>query len=154
MRKKSNNKINNIYVNSPLDNLLTVFLLPVINLDAVRIVGGKADNEGRVEVFHDGQWGTICDDQWDLNDANVVCRQLGYSAARSANTAGVSNPGTGPIHLDDLECTGEETDIFECSHPGIAVTNCNHEEDAGVVCAEQGQYRKQTGDMDEIYLTC
>ncbi|PIK49864.1 putative scavenger receptor cysteine-rich protein type 12 isoform X1 [Apostichopus japonicus] len=105
--------------------------------DAVRIVGGKADNEGRVEVFHDGQWGTICDDQWDLNDANVVCRQLGYSAARSANTAGVSNPGTGPIHLDDLECTGEETDIFECSHPGIAVTNCNHEEDAGVVCAEQ-----------------
>ena len=52
-----------------------------VPFDYIRLVDGNSVMEGRVEVFHDGQWGSICDDGWDINDATVVCHQLGYARA-------------------------------------------------------------------------
>lgn len=96
----------------------------------VRLAGG-IKTAGRVEVFHNGQWGTVCDDHWGIAEATVVCHQLGFLAALDASTK--FGLGEGPIHFDDLACIGEETSIFTCprsSHPH----NCGHSEDAGVVC--------------------
>lgn len=87
---------------------------------------------GRVEVYVDGAWGTVCDDRWDLTDAGVVCRQLGFPGAISATTYAFFGQGSGPINLDNVECTGRETDLVNCRH--VRDHNCGHGEDAGVVC--------------------
>ena len=96
-------------------------------------------SSGRVEVFYNGTWGTVCDDSWDLQDADVVCRQLGYNGALSAPRAAAFEKGTGPIWLDDVGCFGNEKSIFQCGHQGWGVENCWHSEDAGVVCRPKGK---------------
>ena len=107
---------------------------------AVRLVGGASDNEGRVEVYHFGLWGTVCDDFWDITDANVVCRQLGYSGAMSAPGLAIFGEGSGPVFYDDMSCNGTEARLTDCPHPGVGIENCVHSEDAGVVCiTTQGQ---------------
>ncbi|XP_078613817.1 neurotrypsin-like [Branchiostoma floridae x Branchiostoma japonicum] len=101
----------------------------------IRLAGGNK-SEGRVEVWHDGQWGTICDDSWDINDAKVVCRQLGFKDAISAVGQAAYGEGTGPILMDSVACTGSEPHLAACAHEGWAVHDCKHEEDAGVVCQD------------------
>ncbi|NWZ49082.1 MARCO protein, partial [Haliaeetus albicilla] len=95
----------------------------------VRIAEGG--RRGRVEVFHQGTWGTICDDGWSTQDASVVCRMLGYRRAIATFTA---TAGTGQIWLDDVNCRGNEDSIFDCPKPDWGVNNCSHSEDAGVEC--------------------
>lgn len=101
---------------------------------AVRLVGGGHRCGGRVEVWR-GSWGTVCDDKWDMEDANVVCSQLGCGYAVSVNGQGEPyGQGTGPIHLDELNCTGIERSLWEC--PALTQGHdCGHKEDAGVVCS-------------------
>ena len=103
------------------------------------MVGGATDNEGRVEVYHNGTWGTVCDDDWDITDANVVCRQLNYSRATSAPGLAHFGEGSGPILYDNMACNGTEARLADCSHLGIGIHDCTHGEDAAVVCDTIGQ---------------
>ncbi|PIK53559.1 putative deleted in malignant brain tumors 1 protein isoform X2 [Apostichopus japonicus] len=89
---------------------------------------------GRVEIYYNGQWGTVCDDSWELNDANVVCRQLGFPSAVAALTDAYYGRGTGPILLDEVECVGYETRLEYCTNEGWYIQDCEHWEDAGVEC--------------------
>ena len=109
------------------------------------------------------QWGTVCDDSWDNNDAKVVCRMLNYSSSGKyicyvivfslldisggiAKGSAYFGQGSGSILLDDVHCTGNEVFIFSCSYNSNGSHNCVHKEDAGVVCFE-GQYK-----MKYIYV--
>ena len=100
----------------------------------IRLVNGTLPNEGRVELFHGGNWGTVCDDDWDIKDANVVCKMLGYPSALRVSRLMEFGEGTGKIILDDVNCLGSEKNIAECPHEGFYSNNCFHREDAGVIC--------------------
>ncbi|XP_051245851.1 T-cell differentiation antigen CD6 isoform X2 [Dicentrarchus labrax] len=114
---------------------------------AVRLAGGSDRCAGRVELWKDGRWGTVCDDQWDLEEAQVVCAQLGCGYALNVTGQGGSfPPGRGPIHLDDLNCTGREENLWACP-AARDEPDCGHKEDAGVICSEMKAVRL-TGGLD------
>ena len=82
----------------------------------VRLVGGSNKAEGRVEILIGGEWGTACDHNWDLREAHVVCRMLGYQEAIRAVGSGYFGSGTGDIVLHGTRCSGNETNIAQCSN--------------------------------------
>ncbi|XP_071944557.1 uncharacterized protein [Antedon mediterranea] len=103
----------------------------ICSTDIIRLSDGSP-SAGRVELFINGQWGTICDDNWDINDAIVICRQLGFDRAANAYDMARFGPGKGPIHFDEVQCAGSETDILLCNTKSIH--DCEHSEDAAVSC--------------------
>lgn len=90
---------------------------------------------GRVEVLHEKRWGSVCDDQWDMKDAEVVCKQMGCGSPLSALGNARYGRGSDIIWLDDVQCNGTEESIFECPARPLGEHNCYHGEDADVVCA-------------------
>ena len=102
----------------------------------VRLVNGSTEYEGRVEVYYNGEWGTVCDDGWDLNDAQVVCLQLGLGTAIATRDNAYYGEGSGQVWLNNVNCTGTELIIEDCLHSGWGIRICNHGDDAGVLCAD------------------
>uniref|UniRef100_A0A8C5GLN8 HHIP-like protein 1 n=1 Tax=Gouania willdenowi TaxID=441366 RepID=A0A8C5GLN8_GOUWI len=92
-------------------------------------------DRGRVEIYINGEWGTVCDDLWSIKGADVVCRQLGFKYALKAARNSEFGEGTHlRILLDDVQCKGSESNLLRCKHRGVGTHNCAHYEDAGVVC--------------------
>ena len=90
-----------------------------------------------MEIFYNGKWGTVCDNSWDIKDARVVCRQLGFPYAVSAPHRARFGFGSGQVWLDNVGCSGSESTIVDCQHRGWGVQDCNHFYDASVVCSSK-----------------
>lgn len=101
----------------------------------VRLVNGPDSCTGRLEVFYNGTWGTVCDDHWDLAGARVVCRQLGCGMALAAPGGARYGGGEDPIWLDNVRCSGVEDALSQCPARPWGDNNCAHGEDASVVCS-------------------
>ncbi|XP_074774734.1 scavenger receptor cysteine-rich type 1 protein M130-like [Athene noctua] len=121
----------------------------------VRLVGGPGRCAGRVEVYINGTWGTVCQETWDMLDAAVVCRQLGCGTALAAPGSARFGPGTGPLWLDAGGCVGTEASLWDC--PALARHDCQRRGGAGVICSEQlslrlvGGSRRCKGHLEVLY---
>uniref|UniRef100_A0A672LIA0 Lysyl oxidase homolog n=1 Tax=Sinocyclocheilus grahami TaxID=75366 RepID=A0A672LIA0_SINGR len=123
----------------PVQDLYTAPELPKdIPRIQLRLAGEKRKhNEGRVEVFYEEEWGTVCDDDFTIHAAQVVCRELGYSEAVSWSPSSKYGKGEGRIWFDNVHCTGNEKSLAQCESNGIGVSDCKHTEDVGVVCSDK-----------------
>ncbi|XP_011630840.1 uncharacterized protein LOC105422952 isoform X2 [Pogonomyrmex barbatus] len=101
----------------------------------LRLANGSGSLQGRVEVRHHGVWGTVCDDDFTNATAMVICRSLGYGGIAIAKKNGFFGPGQGPIWLDEVFCHGNESQLYRCEHNHWGQHNCDHNEDAGVICS-------------------
>ncbi|XP_048464516.1 deleted in malignant brain tumors 1 protein-like [Rhincodon typus] len=114
----------------------------------VRLEDGRNLCDGRVAIFHNSTWGTVCSDYWDLHDAQVVCRQLNCGRAIQATTGAFFGQGSGPIWLDDVLCDGTESSLDQCVAAHWGENNCQHNEDAGVRCS--GSFPVRLADGNNI----
>ncbi|CAC5371187.1 unnamed protein product [Mytilus coruscus] len=95
----------------------------------IRLVGR------RLEIYYLGEWGTVCDDRFGDSDAEVACKELGYSTGISLGND--VDDGTGIIWLDEVNCTGFESKLADCLHSGWSIEDCTHPEDVGLYCYDK-----------------
>lgn len=106
----------------------------------LRLQDGPSQYQGRVEIFLDGEWRTICDDTWDIADADVVCRQLGYGYGVAAPLRNFFPFSVGAIWKVNVNCTGNEAKLVDCHAPSTQPeVECFHYEDVGVVCSGRSE---------------
>lgn len=114
---------------------MLIFALVLEETPQLRLASGGDRCAGRVEVYHNSEWGTVCDDFFDMNSASVACRQLKCGQVVSVLGWAYFGPGEGSILLDDVKCAGTESHIWDCSHAGWNKSDCGHNEDVSVVCS-------------------
>ena len=129
------------------ENIYQLLLYYITGRDfPVRLVGGRSDNEGRVEIKHGGEWTTVCDQGWDKRDADIICHQLGYGSAVRATSGANYGQGTGEILLSNVKCKRDDLrfryDVRYCNvtdwYP--STDECTHADDAGVECETDGRF--------------
>ncbi|XP_025100428.1 scavenger receptor cysteine-rich type 1 protein M130-like isoform X3 [Pomacea canaliculata] len=99
-----------------------------------RVVGGRAES-GRLEIFYDGTWNTVCGDGFGQKEALVACRMLGFNSTTAVAVVTIKyGAGSGPILLDNLQCVGNETSLEQCEYSGLYRHSCGHWQDVGVMC--------------------
>lgn len=114
---------------------------------ALKLVGSQKKFEGNVEIFHSGQWGGICDDEWDKNEADIVCKQLGFDFGE-ATTNSRFGPSRRHYWMDDIFCNGDEIQLNKCRFNGWGHSDCLASEAAGVIC----HYNSISSDLTNEYL--
>ncbi|XP_072427951.1 scavenger receptor cysteine-rich domain-containing protein DMBT1-like [Chiloscyllium punctatum] len=115
---------------------------------AVRLQDGANPCQGRIEVFYNGTWGTVCADSFDMEDAEVVCKQLSCGSAQSVDGDVTFGSGSGPIWLDDVSCRLHDMFLWQCPSSPWGEHNCAHQEDVGVICSELSPRKiRNEGDM-------
>lgn len=107
---------------------------------AFRLAGSNSSKEGRVEVNYRGWWGTVCDDGWTQTNTEVLCRQLTFKYGIAALDNLIIGPGEGPIWLDEMTCSEEETSLADCANDGWGNHNCRHSEDVAVWCSGEQEH--------------
>ncbi len=104
---------------------------------ALRLVGTyHGQFGGRLEVYYNSEWGTVCDDGWGSLDAIVACRQMGFLGVSGSTSLYTSGASSQSIWLDDVVCSGSELRLDNCSHAGIGNHSCDHIKDVGINCGE------------------
>ncbi|KAH3863004.1 deleted in malignant brain tumors 1 protein-like [Dreissena polymorpha] len=110
--------------------------------EKIRLVGGSNNFTGRVEIYHAGQWGTICDNSFDRTDAVVICRIMGFQNPERAVAYTRAHFGAADSHvpmvMTDLQCNGLETTLGQCN-PTWQSKYCTHNQDIGVDCCPSCQ---------------
>ena len=121
-----------LYIHNCGHTYVLIYISSYVCNYAVRLVGGSLPNEGRLEVYYNGEWGTVCSNGWDNSDSSLVCRQLGFGSSTISREFG---PGTGRILLDNVICSGTDTVLGNCGHYGVGITvNCDHSKDVAIKC--------------------
>ena len=111
--------------------------LYLLSDDPIRLVNGTGEGSGRVEIYHEGEWGTVCDDAFEPIDATVICRSLGLGYDYGAPaTNSFYGEGEGRIWMDNVRCNGDEGHLGQCRHRGWGENDCRHSEDASVYCCK------------------
>ncbi len=107
----------------------------------IRLAGGPGSNEGRIEVYHEGTWGIVCDDTYVESQrvalVNIVCRQLGFTGTGHqwiGNAGSTYGHGSGIFIMDDVQCTGSEDTLIQCPFLGWRKHNCGTSETLAVRC--------------------
>ncbi|XP_010121835.1 PREDICTED: scavenger receptor cysteine-rich type 1 protein M130-like, partial [Chlamydotis macqueenii] len=121
------------------------FRITLSGADELRLSNGTGPCSGRVEVKHEEQWGTVCDGDWTMEDAEVVCKQLQCGSAVQALNRAPFGEGSGPTWLYRVDCRGDESALWNCSHIGWGAFTCPHYFDTGVICSGYGGYRLANG---------
>ena len=113
-------------------------MLPLAALSngSLRLVNtGSTQFGGRLELYYDNEWGTVCNDaSWGKCEATVACKQMGFADVTDYNTS-VFRRGSSSqnIWLDDVDCTGSESRLIDCRYSSI-MSSCSHRKDVGIVC--------------------
>ncbi len=117
--------------------------------NTIRLVGGRNKTSGGVELFKKNTWGAICDTDWDIVDAGVVCRQLGFSGAKEAKSGSYFGEPEGPSYMQGVSCDGSEAKITDCPSHYWDEPKCNSTKTAGVVCL-QGNMESEIGEIPAL----